>query len=171
DLRAAIASGDFETVGKFVIEGTSTKIRQTAAQAIEDPAQLRQLIRDVRGGSDKSVYKILTHKRDGLLEHARRQEQLQAEISAVSAALERHSHRSYDALYAPTLEQLENRWNAIASQTAAPLAAEVQEAIERTQDVGARHSREVEEQAAREPSLANHAAEAHHRRVVDERAA
>src|SRR5690348_1655529 len=50
DLKAAIASGDLETVGKWVIEGTSTKIRQTAAQAIEDPAQLRRLIRDVRGG-------------------------------------------------------------------------------------------------------------------------
>ncbi|HWG31911.1 MAG TPA: DUF349 domain-containing protein [Steroidobacteraceae bacterium] len=171
DLEAAIGSGDYETVGKFVIEGTSTKIRQTAAQAIEDPVQLRQLIRDVRGGSDKSVYKILTHKRDVLLEQARQQEQLQTEMSAVSAALERHSRRGYDALYAPTLEQLENRWKTIASEAGPPLAAQVQEAIDRSRDVIAQHRRELEEQAARELSAANAASEAQHAREVAARAA
>lgn len=170
-LKAAIGSRDFETVGKFVIEGTSTKIRQAAAQAIEDPAQLRQMIRDVRGGSDKSVYKILTHKRDVLLAQARQQEQLQAEINAVSAALERHSHRHYEALYAPTLEQLESRWKTVASQAVPELAAKAQEAIDRSRDVIAQHRRDLEEQAARELSAANAASEARQARELAERAA
>src|SRR5882724_8300882 len=63
-LQAAIERNDAETVSRLVMAGTSTKIRQLAAQAIEDPAQLRELIREVRGGNDKSVYKILTAKRD-----------------------------------------------------------------------------------------------------------
>ena len=171
DLKAAIGSRDFAAIGKFVIEGTSTKIRQTAAQAVEDPAQLRQLIRDVRGGSDKSVYKILTHKRDALLAQARQQEQLQAEVGAVSAALERHSHRRYDPLYAPTLEQLESRWKAVASQAVPELTAKVKEAIERSRDVIAQHLREVEAQAARELAAANAASEAQKARELAERAA
>src|SRR4030088_3192101 len=63
-LKAAIDGHDGPTIARLVIEGTSTKVRQMAARAIEDPGTLRQLIRDARGGKDKSVYKILTWKRD-----------------------------------------------------------------------------------------------------------
>ena len=171
DLEAAIGSRDFEIVGKFVVEGTSTKIRQAAAQAIEDSAQLRQLIRDVRGGSDKSVYKILTQKRDVLVAQARQQEQLQGEITAALAALERHSHRPYDALYTPTLESLESRWKPVAFQAAPEFAAKAQEAVDRSRDIVAQHRREVEAQAARELSAANAASEAQHARELNERAA
>src|SRR5687768_7135312 len=80
-LKSAIASGDGATVARLVIEGTSTKIRQAAAEAIEDPAQIRQLIRDARGGKDKSVYKILTRKRDALLAHEREVEHVRAEAN------------------------------------------------------------------------------------------
>ena len=154
-----------------MIEGTSTKVRQAAAQAIEDPAQLRQLIRDVRGGSDKSVYRILTQKRDVLVAQARQQEQLQAEISAALAALERHSHRAHDALYAPTLESLESRWKAVASQVPPESTAKAQEAIDHSRDVIAQHRREVEAQAARELAAANAASEAQQARELNERVA
>src|SRR3954470_22494672 len=49
-LKAAIGGHDGPTIARLVIEGTSTRIRQQAAHAIEDPATLRQLIRDARGG-------------------------------------------------------------------------------------------------------------------------
>src|SRR4051812_27131613 len=65
-LKAAIEARDESTMARLAIEGTSTKVRQRAAGEIEDPEVLRQLIRDVRGGRDKSVYKILTSKRDAL---------------------------------------------------------------------------------------------------------
>src|SRR5712671_3861616 len=117
-------------IARLVIEGTSTKIRQMAARAIEDPATLRQLIRDVRGGKDKSVYKILTSKRDLLLEQERKLEQLRAEIQAAQAALERHSLRSYDPLFTPTLEQLEIRWKALAAEADAQVAQKVQQSID-----------------------------------------
>src|SRR5258707_2041672 len=93
-LQAAIAAHDTEAIARLVVEGTFTKVRQMAARAVEDPATLRQLIRDVRGGNDKSVYKILTDKRDALLARERELEQFQAEIIAVSAAIERHSLRT-----------------------------------------------------------------------------
>ncbi|MDE0853162.1 MAG: hypothetical protein OSA97_01910, partial [Nevskia sp.] len=67
-----------QAVARLVVAGASTKVRQAAAEAIEDPDLLRQLIRDVRGGNDKNVYKVLTSKRDALLDQARKLEQLRA---------------------------------------------------------------------------------------------
>jgi len=154
-LKAAIASGDADTVGRLVIEGTSTRIRQLAAEAVNDPAQIRQLIRDARGGKDKSVYKILTRKRDAVLAQEREIEQLRAEVSATSAALERHSHRHYDALFTPALEQLENRWKAVASHAEPQIAQVTQQAIDRAREVIAQHLRQVAAEAAREMAAAN----------------
>jgi len=159
-LQAAIDAGDVQAVARLVVAGTSTKIRQSAAHAIEDPDVLRQLIRDVRGGNDKGVYKILTTKRDLLLEQARKLEQLRAEINAASGALERHSQRPHDALYGPTLDQLESRWEAVAAQADADLRGRVQQWIERSRQTIAEHLRQAEAQASRERAAANAAAEA-----------
>jgi hypothetical protein len=169
-LKAAIDDRDGETIARLVVEGTSTKVRQQAAQAIEDPARLRQLIRDVRGGNDKSVYRILTSKRDALLEQARKLEQLQAEISAVSAAIERHSHRPHDPIFGPTLEQLENRWKAVAADAEPDVRQKVQQGIDRSREVIAQHLRKIALEASRELAAANAAAEAQRLRDLEEKA-
>jgi Domain of Unknown Function (DUF349) len=160
NLQAAVEAGDMQTIGRLVLEGSSTKIRQRAAQAVEDPAQLRQLIKDVRGGNDKSVYKILTGKRDAQLAEARQLEQLHAEITAAAAALERHSHRPYDAMFTPTLDQFQLRWQAVAAQAEPSLQQSTQEAIDRAREVIAQHLRQIAVVASRELAAANAAAEA-----------
>jgi hypothetical protein len=169
-LHAAIAAGDTHTVARLVIEGASTKIRQLAAEAIEDAAQIRRLIKDARGGKDKSVYKILTRKRDVLLAHEREVEQLQAEISAVSAAIERHSHRPYDPLFTPTLEQLENRWKTVAAHAEPGIAQGTQQAIDRAREVIAQHLRQIAAEAARELAAANAQAVAQKQREQEQQA-
>lgn len=170
-LQAAIASSDIATVAKFVLEGTSTKIRQTAAEAIDDPAQIRRLIRDARGGKDKSVYKILTRKRDAVLAHEREVEHLRAEVAAASAALERHSHRHYDPMFTPTLEQLENRWKAVAEHAEPEIAQATQQSIDRAREVVAQHLRQIAAEAARELAAANASALAQKQREQEEKAA
>jgi hypothetical protein len=170
-LKAAIDSQDAPTIARLVIEGTSTKVRQMAARAIEDPVMLRQLIRDARGGNDKSVYKILTSKRDILLEQERKLEHLHAEIDTASAALERHSQRTYDPLFTPTLEQLENRWKGVAAQADPAVAQKVQQAIDRAREVIAQHLRQIAAVASRELAAANAAAEAQRLRESEEKAA
>lgn len=170
-LTAAISAGDVQTVSRLVIEGTSTKIRQRAAEAVEDPAQIRQLLRDARGGKDKSVYKILTRKRDALLAHEREVQHLHEEVAAVSAAIERHSHRHYDALFTPTLEQLESRWKAVAEHAGQDVAAATQEAIDRSREVIAQHLRQIAADAARELAAANAAALAQKQREAEQQAA
>ncbi|MEA3176733.1 MAG: hypothetical protein QOI59_256 [Gammaproteobacteria bacterium] len=170
-LQAAIEGNDTESIGRLVVAGTSTKVRQQAAQAIEDAAQLRELIRQVRGGNDKSVYRILTSKRDALLVEARKQEQLQEELNAAFSAIERHSHRSYDALFAPTLDQLEIRWKAVAAQAQPDLVATVRQAIDRSREVIARHLRQIAMEASRQLAAENAAAEAQRVRELEEKAA
>jgi hypothetical protein len=170
-LKAAIAGHDVPTIARLVLEGTSTKVRQMAARAIEDPVRLRQLIRDARGGKDKSVYKILMSKRDALLEQERKLEQLHAEIGVVTAAVERHSQRPYDPLFTPTLEQLESRWKLVAAEAGADIGQKVQQAIDRAREVIAQHLRQVAAEASRELAAANAAAEAHRLRELEQKAA
>ena len=180
-LQAAIDSKDAATVARLVVAGTSTKVRQLAALAIEDPGQLRELIRDVRGGNDKNVYKILTTKRDALLVEARKLEQLQEELSAAAAAIERHSHRPYDPLFSPTLDQLEIRWKtAVANAQAANAPPDnvppeilftVSQAIDRSREVIASHLRQIAVEASRQLAAENAAAEAQRLRELEQKAA
>jgi hypothetical protein len=167
-LQQAIDARDVQAVARLVVAGTSTKVRQAAAEAIEDPDVLRQLIRDVRGGNDKSVYKVLTSKRDVLLEQARKLAQLQAEIHVVSSALERHSQRSFDALSSPRLDEFESRWEAVAAQADPELRDRVQQWIDRSRETIAEPLRQVAAQAAREQAAADAAVEA--RRLREEQA-
>lgn len=163
-MQAALEARDVQAIARLVVAGTSTKVRQTAAHAIEGPDVLRQLIRDMRGGNDKGVYKILTAKRDALLEQTRKLEQLRAEINAASGALERHSQSAYDASYNATLAQFENRWEELAAQAEPELRGSVQQWIDRSRETVAEHARQASAQAARELADASAAAEAKHLR-------
>ncbi|MGH8460640.1 MAG: DUF349 domain-containing protein [Stenotrophobium sp.] len=158
-LQAAIDARDVQAVARLVVAATSTKVRQTAAQAIEDPDILRQLIRDVRGGNDKSVYKILTSKRDLLLDQTRKLEHLRAEINAAAGDLERHSHRAYDALYSPRLDQFVRRWDAVAAQADPELLGRAQQWIDHSRETISEHLRQVADLTSRELAVANAAAE------------
>jgi len=170
-LQAAIDRNDAETIARLVVAGKSTKVRQLAAQAVSDPAQLRDLIRDVRGGNDKSVYKILTSKRDAQLAETRKQEQLQEEINTAASAVERHSHRPYDALFGPTLDQLEIRWQAVAGQASAEVVERVRQAIDRSREVIAGHLRQIAVEASRQLAAENAAAEAQRVREIEQKEA
>lgn len=167
-MRAAIDARDVQAVARLVVAGTSTKVRQAAADAIEDPDVLRQLIRDVRGGNDKNVYKVLTSKRDALLEQARELEQLRARIDEAAGALERHSQRPYDALFSQRLDQFESRWKAVAEQADPELRGRAQQWVDRSRETVAGHLSQIAAQASREQAAADAAAEA--KRLRDEQA-
>lgn len=170
-LQSAIDARDVQAVARLVVTGASTKVRQAAAHAIDDLEVLRQLIRDVRGGNDKSVYKVLTSKRDVLLDQTRKLEQFQAEIDAVSVALERLSRRPYDALYSSKLEQLESRWEAVAAQADPELLGNVRQWIDCSRETVAEPLRQAAALALREQAAADAAAEARHQREQQAQAA
>lgn len=159
-LQAAIDARDVQAVARLVVAGASTQIRQAAAGAIDDPDVLRHLIREVRGGNDKNVYKVLTSKRDALLDRARKQEQLQTEINGAAEDLERHSRRAFDVLYGARLDQFERRWNAVAERAEPELRDRVGRWIDRSREIIAAHEREVADRALRAQAAADEAAEA-----------
>lgn len=170
-LQAALQTGDVQALARLAVVGTTTTLRQAAAQAIDEPELLRELIREVRGGKDKQVYKILTAKRDAQLEQARQREALQAEIEAALAELEQHSQRAYDVFYAERLDQVARRWQAVAEQADAEQRGRARIAIDRARETADEHLRREAERAAAAEAAARAAAEAQRQREEEAEAA
>ena len=138
-LSQALEAGDMAAVGRWVLEGSSTRIRQQAARHITDPDQLRELIRATRHGNDKTVHRILTDRRDEQLAEVRRLEQQQVEVEAAAAAIARHAGLPCDAAYASALRVLEARWRAVEQHASADLQREVTQQLERAREVIDKH--------------------------------
>jgi hypothetical protein len=147
-LRQVLARIDDPAVlARLVIEGPSSRVRQSAAAAIDDPAQLHDLLQRVRG-KDKTVYRLIKQKCDALIAERRKAEQSAREATGLCASLEQHGARTHDPLYAATLEVLTARWRALATHPDPQLEQRGQQAIERCRAVIAAHEREVARQAA-----------------------
>jgi hypothetical protein len=170
-LQNALAAQDSATVVRLVIEGSSTRVRQQAAQAVEDPDLLRQLVKDTRGGKDKNVYRILREKCDALLAQEREAREIEEAIEARCAALERHSKRHYDELFAPTFDVFEADWKKLEPRATDRHIARAQHAIARGREVIALHREKVAAQAAEAAAAAQAAAQAEQERAREQEAA
>ncbi len=170
-LSQAIAAGDTAAIGKWVLEGSSTRIRQLAARQVTDPEQLRALIPATRHGKDKNVHRILTARRDDLLAEIRSTQQLQADLDEAAAAIARHCGRPYDASFPTTLAQLEARWRALEPQAKPDLRNEVTQHLQRAHEVVVQHRQALEAEAARQRAAAVAAAAAQRQRELEAQAA
>jgi len=147
-LPQALASIDDPIqVAQLVVVSPSSRLRQLAAQRVEDPAQLRQLLKQV-GSKDKNVYKILKQKSDALNAEHRRAAEIASEVSALCVSLERHSRRTYDTLYTSAFEQLDRRWRSLSPHVDANIEQRGNQAIDRCREVIAEHQRQIAEEAA-----------------------
>lgn len=154
-LRQAIAVvNDGELLRKLAIEGASTKVRQVAAEAIHDPAQLKQLLKEARG-KDKNVYKIVRGKCDALLAQEKAAAETQASIAALCAALERHRHQPFDTLFVPTFEHHEAQWKLVASHAEPDIKTRVEQTIDQCRKIIAKHEQDMASQAALAAAIAN----------------
>jgi len=169
-LSQAIAAHDMAAIGKWVLEGSSTRVRQMAAAAIAEPEQLGELIRATRGGNDKSVYRILTAKRAELLEESRRAQQQQAEIDEAAAAIARLNSAPQDASYAATLDRLEARWRSLAAHATPDVQRDVAQHLQSARDAIERHRLATEAEAERQRAAARATDEARHQRELETRA-
>jgi len=170
-LSQSLEAGDMAAVGRWVLEGSSTRIRQKAAQHITDPEQLRELIRATRHGNDKTVHRILTDKRDELLAEARRLERQREEVDAAMAAIARHAALPCDASYASTLEQLEARWRTLEQHAGAEVQAEVTRQLQRAREALESHRQALEAAAEQKRLAAMAAEEARRQRDLETQAA
>ena len=153
-MNAIASIDDPATLRKLAIDGASTTIRQLAAHGIHDPAQLRDLLKHVRG-KDKNVYKIIRNKCDALLAVDKAAAETQATIAAVCAALERHIHVPFDNLFAPALEHFVGQWSVVAMQAAPEMQDRANKAIDRCRAIVAERVREKDAQTARAAAIAN----------------
>ncbi len=170
-LSQSLETGDMAAVGRWVLEGSSTRIRQAAAQHITDPEQLRELIRATRHGNDKTVHRILTDKRDELLAAARRLERQQEEVDAAATAIARHAALPCDASYADVLDQLEARWRKLEQHAAAEVRAEVARQLRRSREAVESHRQALEAEAEQQRRAALAAEEVRHQRELEAQAA
>ena len=98
-LAALLDGADSRDIAALVTEGSSSRVRQSAAQRVTDAAELRNLLKLVRG-KDKSVYKIIKQKCDELRTEEQKSVQVETDAAAACASLERHGQRVYDAVAA-----------------------------------------------------------------------
>jgi hypothetical protein len=169
-LKSALAARDSAVVARLVIEGASTRVRQQAAQAIEEPELLRRLLRDTRGGKDKNVYRILREKCDVLLAQEREAREIQEAIEARCASLERHSKRHYDELFAPTLDVFEADWKTLEPRATDRTIARAHHALARGREVIALHRDKVAKQVAEAAAAAQAVAQAELERAQEREA-
>jgi hypothetical protein len=140
-LPAALALiADPASLARLAAEGTSSRLRQLAAQRIEDPAELRRLLKQVRD-KDKNVYKIVKQKCDVLRAEEQRGAQFETEAGAACASLERHSHRIHDAIYEASFRHYESRWRSVEMHASADGRGRAERAIERCREIMAAHER------------------------------
>ena len=149
------AIGDEALLAKLAIDGAATKVRQMAADAISDPAHLKQLLKDARGGKDKNVYKIVKQKCDALHAEEKAAADIQTTIAGLCAALERHRHQPFDNLFAPTLEHLNTQWNSLVVHASADDKVRAEQAIDRSRTIITQHVQATASQAARAGAIAN----------------
>ena len=149
------AVDDPQRITSLVTDGSTSRVRQLAARRIEDPAELKRLLRLLRG-KDKNVYKIVKDKCDALRAEELRVVQIASSTEAACATLERLSHRLYDALYAASLRISMDEWQALEPVADPSLVARAHAAIGACRAVIGAHERQIDERAARH---AHHAAE------------
>jgi hypothetical protein len=151
--QVLLSIDDPQRMASLVVEGSSSRLRQLAAQSIEDPAELTRLLRQVRG-KDKSVYKIIKQKCDALRAEEQRIAQIASDVAALCASLERHSHRFYDALYATSFKLFYEQWQTLESQAAPDIKDRALLAIDRCRDVIAGHVQQLAQRAEEEAQQA-----------------
>jgi hypothetical protein len=121
------ASSDENFFNQIALQGVSIKLRQLAAEKIEDEDLLKQLLKKTKG-KDKQVYKIVKKKCDGFRDRDQRTAQTQAEIVRLCERLEAQSTRPFDQLYTPSVKHLQEQWVLLQGQADEAIAARVQHA-------------------------------------------
>jgi len=148
-LLRTIGSGTVEgaELVRLAVDGPTTRVRQAAAAAIDDPALWQELLPRLRG-KDKAAYKLIKQRADALLAGQRAVEQAALEAAALCASIEKHATRTFDTAFPVTLSLLEMRWQASADIVDAEVRRRGQQALERCREVVGAHQREIERLAA-----------------------
>jgi len=132
--------GDPRALSRLVTEGSTSRVRQAAAHIIDDPEELKQLLKQTRD-KDKSTYRIIKQKCDALQAEELRVAQIESDVAALCASLEQHAVAGADESYRACFERHEARWRLLEPQAPADFRQRADAAIVRCRQVIAEHAR------------------------------
>lgn len=131
--------------------GTTTHIRQAAAQKIEDKNDLDALYSHAKG-KDKSVYRIVKLKLDAFKQEKRKIEQFQEELASFCHQAEQLSKHKVDDIFHARLAQLHSNWGGLSQHSTPELQNRFDQAIDQCQqkirDIEEREQQERDRQEA-----------------------
>jgi hypothetical protein len=154
-LLQSIEAGELAPaeLARVAVEGPTTRVRQAAANAIDDPQLWQELLPRLRG-RDKAAYKLIRQRHDALLAQQRADAAARDEAEALCAALEKHATRPHDPLYAPTLATLAERRQALPPSINATLHERASQAFARCEAVIAAEAERQAQRLAEQQRLA-----------------
>jgi len=121
-------SADADFFYKIAIEGVPARLRELAADKINDLATLTKLLKETKG-KDKLVYNIAKEKCDVFRESEKQAAETKAAIEALCERLEVHSKRTFDEQFTRKARRLIKQWQLLESQSAKATTARAQKAI------------------------------------------
>lgn len=124
---------DEAELAKYALDGSTSKLRQRAAEKITNKDVLQQLLKDSKT-RDKTVFKIVKEKCDAFKEEDKRAADILAGVTNAFQALEQHSNRPYDGQYTAKFSYLQQQWENKKENASADLIARAQAAIAKAQD-------------------------------------
>ena len=148
------ASSDEDFLSQIASEGVSIKLRQLAAEKIEDEDRLKKLLKTTKG-KDKQVYKIVKEKCDEFRDRDQRRAQTLAEIVNLCERIEAMSKRSFDKLFTARHKLLQDQWALLQAQADETIVARVQQADAICQQTTDAYFKQQADLEARESAIAN----------------
>jgi Domain of Unknown Function (DUF349) len=172
ELLRAIESGSVESAElvRLAVEGQTTRLRQAAAAAIQDPATWQVLLPRLRG-RDNAAYKLIKQRLDALRAEQRNAAQSRSDAEELCASIEKVAAKPFDAMYAPTLSAYAARWRDLPAEVDAEIRQRGKLALDRGQEVIAAHEREVARIAAERAAEQTRAGELESERLAQQQAA
>jgi exonuclease SbcC len=148
------SSTDANFFYQVAMEGVSVRLRELAAEKIDNETLLKQLLKETKG-KDKRVYSIAKQKCDKFRDRDRQTAQIQIEITGLCERLEAHSKRPFDKLFTAQAKHLIDQWQLLESQSPDTMSARAQQAVLVCQQTIDTHLQEKADSDAREAATAN----------------
>ncbi len=143
---------------EVALRGASVSIRELAAKTIENPEQLKLLLKTTKG-KDKLVYRIVKEKCDSHRQQLLAEEQQQKKIAALCEQIEAHSRRPFDQLFPATTQSFEQRWSALSVKPSEAIQLRVEQAFSQCNKVVGEQQLLQQEKENREKAIASAANE------------
>lgn len=105
-------TSDEQELLKLAIEGTTSQLRQAAAEKLHSREILEHAAKAVKV-KDKNVYKIVKAKLEVFKTEDIKQTELEVTAQRICEKLEKHSYQEADALFKAKLTVLQNEWAAL----------------------------------------------------------